>query len=135
MGIIYRCYLRNVNCFSRSGIKDQCHILPIMPSGAPLHTFSKLYYVPVGFVAPPSSFEAVYCFICGRRRVTVARYRKICLVLQCKFTCRAYFATFALLLLCLINLIYVLSRFDFIHMRWLCETFKQLIICQRRLAV
>ena len=26
-------------------------------------------------------FEAVYCFICGRRRVAVARYRMICLVL------------------------------------------------------
>ena len=28
-----------------------------------------------------SPFEAVYCFICGRRRVAVARYRIICLVL------------------------------------------------------
>ena len=27
------------------------------------------------------SFEAVYCFICSRQRVTVARYRMICLVL------------------------------------------------------
>ena len=27
------------------------------------------------------SFEAVYCFICSRRRVAVARYRMICLVL------------------------------------------------------
>ena len=25
-------------------------------------------------------FEAVYCFICGRRRMVVARYRMICLV-------------------------------------------------------
>ena len=29
----------------------------------------------------PISFEAVYCFICGRLRVAVARYRMICLVL------------------------------------------------------
>ena len=29
---------------------------------------------------PPPSFEAVYCYICGRRRVAVARYRMICLV-------------------------------------------------------
>ena len=29
----------------------------------------------------PFSFEAVYCFICGRQRVAVARYRMICLVL------------------------------------------------------
>ena len=29
---------------------------------------------------PPPYCEAVYCFICGRRRVTVARYRMICLV-------------------------------------------------------
>ena len=34
----------------------------------------------VGFVTLPS-FEAVYCFICGHRRVAVARYRMICLVL------------------------------------------------------
>ena len=45
--------------------------------GAPLHTLSKLYDFPVGFVPP--SFEAVYCYICGRRRVGVARY--LCLVL------------------------------------------------------
>ena len=48
-------------------------------SGAPLHTLSKLYDVPVGFVSSPS-FEAVFCYICGRRRVDVARYRIICLV-------------------------------------------------------
>ena len=29
----------------------------------------------------PLSFEAVYCFICSLRRVAVARYRMICLVL------------------------------------------------------
>ena len=49
---------------------------PKRPSGTPLHTLSKLYDVPVGFVASPF----VYCFICGRRRVAVARYRMICLV-------------------------------------------------------
>ena len=47
--------------------------------GAPLHTLSSLYDVPVGFESP--SFEALYCYICGRRRVAVARYRVICLVL------------------------------------------------------
>ena len=47
--------------------------------GAPLHTLSKLYDVPVNFVALPS-FGAVYCFICGRRRVAVAQYRMIYLV-------------------------------------------------------
>ena len=52
---------------------------PKRPSGAPLHTLSKLYDVPVGFVPP--YFGAVYCFICGRRRVFVARYRMIGLVL------------------------------------------------------
>ena len=31
------------------------------------HTLSKLYDVPVGFVSP--SFEAVYCYICGRQRM------------------------------------------------------------------
>ena len=54
---------------------------PKRPSGAPLHTLSKLYDVPVGFVTPPPYFETVYCFIYGRRRVAVARYRMICLVL------------------------------------------------------
>ena len=29
---------------------------------------------------PPPSFVAVYCYICGRRRVAVARYLMICLV-------------------------------------------------------
>ena len=52
------------------------------PSVAPFHTLSKLYDVPVGFVIPPPYFEAVYCFICAHRRVTVVRYRMICLVLD-----------------------------------------------------
>ena len=34
---------------------------PKLPSGAPLHTLSKLYDVLVGFETP--SFEAVYCFL------------------------------------------------------------------------
>ena len=46
-------------------------------SGAPLHTLSKLYEVLFGF-APPLSFEAVCCNICGRRKVAVDRYRMIC---------------------------------------------------------
>ena len=37
--------------------------------------------LPLVFVPPPSFWAAVYCFICGRRRVAVARYRMICLVL------------------------------------------------------
>ena len=28
------------------------------------------------FCIPPSSFEAAYCFICGRRKVTVARFQQ-----------------------------------------------------------
>ena len=55
---------------------------PKRPSGAPLHTLSKLYDVPVGFVLPPPYFEAEYCLFCGRRRVAVARYRMVCLVLR-----------------------------------------------------
>ena len=31
---------------------------------------------------PPPYFEAEYCLFCGRRRVAVARYRMICLVLR-----------------------------------------------------
>ena len=53
---------------------------PKRPSGAPLHTLSKLYDVPVGF-DPPPYFEAEYCSLCGHRRVAVARYRMIGLVL------------------------------------------------------
>ena len=53
--------------------------IPKRTFGAPLHTLSKLYDVPIGFVSP--FFEAVYCYIYGRRRVAVARYRMICLVL------------------------------------------------------
>ena len=55
---------------------------PKRPSGAPLHTLSKLYDVPVGFETPPPYFEAEYCLFCGRRRVAVARYRMVCLVLS-----------------------------------------------------
>ena len=54
---------------------------PKRPSGAPLHTLSKLYDVPVGF-DPPPYFEAKYCLFCGRQSVAVARYRMICLVLR-----------------------------------------------------
>ena len=50
------------------------------PTGAPLHTLSKLYDVHVGFVNPSPYFEAVYCFICCHRSVAVARYWMICLV-------------------------------------------------------
>ena len=49
-------------------------------SGVSLQTLSN--YVPVSFVTPPPCFEVVYCFICGRRRVAVARYWMICLLLS-----------------------------------------------------
>ena len=51
-----------------------------MPSNC-TYTLSKLYDVPVGFVTHDPYFEAVFCFICGRQRVAVARSRMICLVL------------------------------------------------------
>ena len=51
----------------------------LRPSGAPFHTLSKLYDVPVGFVTSLLSFEI---HICGRRRVAVAPNRMICLVLK-----------------------------------------------------
>ena len=55
---------------------------PKRPSGAPLHTLSKLYDVPVGFEHPPPSILRLnIAYFCGRRRVAVARYRMICLVL------------------------------------------------------
>ena len=61
------------------------------PSDSPLHTLSKLYDVPVGFVHP--SIKAVYCFICGRRKVAVARYRMICLVLVNGNSCYSKMST------------------------------------------
>ena len=51
---------------------------PKRTSGAALHTLSKVYVAPIGFVSP--SFEAVYCYISGLRLVAAARYRVICLV-------------------------------------------------------
>ena len=49
------------------------------PSGAPIYT--SLNHMTSRWFCNPSYFEAVYCFICGRRMVTVVRYRMICLVL------------------------------------------------------
>ena len=40
---------------------------------------------------PSLSFEAVYCYICGLRRVAVARYRMICLVLLSRITKRDFY--------------------------------------------
>ena len=47
---------------------------PKRSSSAPIHTLSKLYDVPVGFVTPPLIWVMVY-FICGRQRVAVTWYR------------------------------------------------------------
>ena len=46
---------------------------PKRPSDEALHTLSKSYNVPIGFVTttPP------HCFICGRRWVADARYRMV----------------------------------------------------------
>ena len=57
------------------------YYFPKRTSGAPLHSLSKLYDVPVGFVSP-TFFETVYCRICRRRRVAVSRYRINFLVLS-----------------------------------------------------
>ena len=55
--------------------------------GAPLHTLSNVYGVPVCFVHPTPYFEVVYCFtsICRRQRVAVARCRMVCLDLIGRF--------------------------------------------------
>ena len=50
---------------------------PKRPSGAPHHTLSKTCW----FCNPLPSFEAVYFYIFGNRRVAIARYQMICLVL------------------------------------------------------
>ena len=50
------------------------------PSGASINALSKLYDISVSFVTP-ASFEAVYCFIWGRRRLAIALYRMISLMI------------------------------------------------------
>ena len=66
------------SCFSKLSASLMKNYFPKRTSGTSFHTLSKLYDVPVGFVSP--LFWAVYCYICGRRRMAVARYRMICLV-------------------------------------------------------
>ena len=43
--------------------------------------FVKIIWCSCWFWSPPPYIEAGYCLFCGRRRVAVARYRMICLVL------------------------------------------------------
>ena len=62
------------------------YYFPKRLSGSPSNTLSKLYEFPLVFY-PFSAFEAVYCYISGRRRVVVARYRMICLVLLTLHVC------------------------------------------------
>ena len=71
---------------------------PKRTSGAPLHILSKLYDVPVCFVSP--SYEAMYCYICSRRRVVVARYQMICLVLRSVWKCQAQIRRYSHVLPC-----------------------------------
>ena len=47
-----------------------------------LPPFLNYMMIQLVFYPPPPSFEAVYCYICCRRRVVVARYWMICLVLH-----------------------------------------------------
>ena len=79
--MLSRITLKNESTMVNS--KQIQNYFPKRPSDAPLHTLSKLYDVPVGF--DPLYFEAEYCLFCGRRRVAVARYRMICLVLVLLF--------------------------------------------------
>ena len=65
--------------FLSKSLASLMNYFPKRTSGASLHTLSKLYDVPVGFYPP--SFDAVFCYICGRRRVASARYLMICLAL------------------------------------------------------
>ena len=51
------------------------------------HSFCPNYMIFLWFCTPPLSFETVYCFICDRRRVAVARYRMSCLVLKTLRVC------------------------------------------------
>ena len=63
---------------------------------------SKLYDNLVGFVL--SSFEDVYCFLCGRRRLAVAQYRMIrpvlsnCVIIILMYSAKTCFQIFFTLL-------------------------------------
>ena len=77
----------NCNHFGMTTLKVFVKIIIFRNGRRVLQTLSKLYDVPVGFVTHPPSFVAVYCIICGRRRVAVARYRIICIVLVLRRQC------------------------------------------------
>ena len=51
------------------------------PSGAGRHTLLKLFDIPSG---SSSTSEAMTCFICGHRRLTVTRHWMICIFLKQK---------------------------------------------------
>ena len=55
----------------------------IFRNGRRVHRFilCQNYMMFLLVLTPPPYFEAEYCSLCGRRRVAVARYRMICLVL------------------------------------------------------
>ena len=68
----------------------KCHRYLIVPDeelfsetavGCTASYFNKNLWCSCWFCNPPPYFEAEYCLFCGRRRVAVARYRMICLVL------------------------------------------------------
>ena len=67
---------------SKITLKEFCYILYFSRQGHRF-LFCQNYMMFWLVLYPPSPyFEAVYCFICGRRRVAVARHRMICLVLS-----------------------------------------------------
>ena len=53
------------------------------PNGFLVHRYILCQYFKMFpfILLPPSSFEVVYCFICGRRSVVAARYQIVCLVI------------------------------------------------------
>ena len=68
---------QNINCFFFSKLLASLmrNYFTKWPSGTSLHNLSKL------FDGSTPSFVAVHCFMCSRWRMTVARYRLICLIL------------------------------------------------------
>ena len=70
-----------VYCFKIISIPDE-ELFSVTYYRCTASNFVKSCDVPVCFVANPHPpFEAVFCFICNRRRVAVARYQMICPVL------------------------------------------------------
>ena len=81
--LIWCSYLFYISFKTESGIKiNQMEFNCRLAVGCTASYFVKIIWCSCWFCnTPPPYFEAEYCLFCGRRRVAVAWYRMICLVL------------------------------------------------------